>query len=636
MVVKDLDSGVDTVVRSERYDQNPDWSPDGTRIVFQSADHLRGTYHIYTMDPDGSNVAQLTHDEGWLNIGPRWSPDGSKIAFVSDRDGPSREQVFHLYIMDANGDNLTQLTADETYMDGAFSWSPDGTHIAVARSVGLGPPHIFVIRSDGSGALQITDSDAWEASPAWSPDGTRIAFHADVGGNLDIYAVDVPAGVLNTAPSATADQESAIVNEGQMAANSGAVSDPDGDTVTLNASIGAVTNHSDGTWSWSFETSDGPIESQTVTIYADDGNGGEASVSFDLLVNNVDPTIALTGRALVDEGDTESYSYTLSDPGADTFTLVSANCGADGEPSNSTFDPNTGTGSFDCTFPDGPATTGISVTVEDDDGGSGSDSILVTVSNVAPTIDSLTVPWEVPINIDQHASFTVDVVFNDRAGAYDAPYVCAFDLDYDGVTFESDVVVPYVAGTSCSTALIYVEPGVYTVKVIVTDKDGGSGSATATDYIVIYNPEGGFVTGGGWIWSEPGWCQLDEVCTGAEGKANFGFVSKYKKGASVPTGNTEFNFKAGVLNFHSDTYQWLVVNQDGTNAQYKGAGTINGDVAPNGRAYKLMLWAGDLDPAGDDTFRIKIWYEAGGSEVVVYDNGFYQAIGGGNIVVHTK
>jgi len=113
------------------------------------------------------------------------------------------------------------------------------------------------------------------------------------------------------------------------------------------------------------------------------------------------------------------------------------------------------------------------------------------------------------------------------------------------------------------------------------------------------------------------------------GKASFGFVSKYKKGASVPTGNTEFQFKAGDLNFHSDVYQWLVVNQGGANAQFKGSGTINGE-----GDYKFMLWAGDGDP---DTFRIKIWEEMGdGGETVVYDNGFGQAIEGGNIVIHGR
>ena len=111
-----------------------------------------------------------------------------------------------------------------------------------------------------------------------------------------------------------------------------------------------------------------------------------------------------------------------------------------------------------------------------------------------------------------------------------------------------------------------------------------------------------------------------------EGKATFGFVSKYKKGATVPDGNTEFQFKAGDLNFHSTSYEWLVVNQGGTNAQFKGYGTING--AGN---YGFMLWAGDGAP---DTFRIKIWDAT--TEVVVYDNGPDQAIGGGSIVVHKK
>jgi hypothetical protein len=73
----------------------------------------------------------------------------------------------------------------------------------------------------------------------------------------------------------------------------------------------------------------------------------------------------------------------------------------------------------------------------------------------------------------------------------------------------------------------------------------------------------------------------------------------------------------------------LVVNQNGENAQFKGSGTING-----ASIYKFMLWAGDDDL---DTFRIKIWEEAGEEgETVVYDNGFDQAIEGGNIVIHTK
>jgi hypothetical protein len=81
-------------------------------------------------------------------------------------------------------------------------------------------------------------------------------------------------------------------------------------------------------------------------------------------------------------------------------------------------------------------------------------------------------------------------------------------------------------------------------------------------------------------------------------------------------------------------YEWLVVNQAGTNAQFKGSGTVNGSLDPNGKPDKFMLWAGDGSP---DTFRIKIWWkDAAGEEHVVYDNGLNQAIGSGSIVIHSK
>jgi hypothetical protein len=116
------------------------------------------------------------------------------------------------------------------------------------------------------------------------------------------------------------------------------------------------------------------------------------------------------------------------------------------------------------------------------------------------------------------------------------------------------------------------------------------------------------------------------------GKANFGFVSKYKKGADTPTGNTEFQFHAAGLNFHSSSYDWLVVTGSDF-AKFKGVGTINGE-----GEYKFMLWAGDgTGTDGADTFRIRIWTEDEfGVETDVYDNGMDQDIGGGSIVVHTK
>lgn len=179
------------------------------------------------------------------------------------------------------------------------------------------------------------------------------------------------------------------------------------------------------------------------------------------------------------------------------------------------------------------------------------------------------------------------------------------------------------SGTGASPSHTYTDPGIYDVCLTVSD---GVYSDTECTLAIVYDPSAGFVTGGGWINSPEGAYRPDPLLTG---KANFGFVAKYKKGASEPDGQTEFQFQVADLNFHSSSYQWMVVT--GSNyARFKGLGTINGM-----GNYKFMIWAGDGIP---DTFRIKIWEEDenNGVETVIYDNGSDQAIAGGSIVIHAK
>ncbi len=173
----------------------------------------------------------------------------------------------------------------------------------------------------------------------------------------------------------------------------------------------------------------------------------------------------------------------------------------------------------------------------------------------------------------------------------------------------------------------YGEAGIYTVTLSVTDPDNLSDTASY-QYVVVYDPNGGFVSGGGWIDSPAGAYIANDSLSG---KANFGFVSKYIKGKQAPTGTTEFQFKTTGLNFHSGHYYWLVVT-GGDTAMFSGSGTINGLLAPNGEPYNFKIWAYDGQP---DTFRIRIWWEDnGGAEHDIYDNGAHQSLGGGSIVVH--
>ena len=191
-----------------------------------------------------------------------------------------------------------------------------------------------------------------------------------------------------------ANSASVTVSEGATANNTGTWSDANpGNTVTLSASVGTVVKagtNALGTWSWSFGTSDGPDQTQTVTITANDGQGGSTSTTFGLTVNNVAPTVALsTANDLsVNEGPAQhTYSYTISDPGADTVTSVSTSCGANGVKVTGS-DTNTDTsGSFKCTFADGPASSTVSAQATDSDGEAGNTATqTVSVANVAPTV----------------------------------------------------------------------------------------------------------------------------------------------------------------------------------------------------------------------------------------------------------
>jgi hypothetical protein len=181
------------------------------------------------------------------------------------------------------------------------------------------------------------------------------------------------------------------------------------------------------------------------------------------------------------------------------------------------------------------------------------------------------------------------------------------------------------------------EAGIFELALTVTDPGGLS--HTYTTMMVVYDDEAGSVTGGGWIMSPEGACQFGECGENTTGKANFGFVSKCKRGADSPTGQTEFQFKAGGLDFHSSSYEWLVIA--GANAKYKGMGTIKGDGNYGFMRTATDAAVNDHDAHDVDLFRIKTWDKNSG-DTVVYDNKMgadengYDGteIGGGNIKVH--
>jgi Tol biopolymer transport system component len=161
---------------------DPAWSPDGTKIAYQSGPAL--VYSIWVMNADGSGAHQVT--SGPTDFFPDWSPDGSEIAFSRLGTGAG------LYVVNADGTGTpTQLT--NGLEDGYPSWSPDGTKIAFARSGTAS--HLFVLTVATLSVTQLSISGTtFEIQPCWSPDGSQIVFADLTLGHPAIYVVSANGG----------------------------------------------------------------------------------------------------------------------------------------------------------------------------------------------------------------------------------------------------------------------------------------------------------------------------------------------------------------------------------------------------------------------------------------------------------
>lgn len=168
----------------------PSWSPDGTRVLFSSTRHDPEIEHcegisgqeflcptdVYAMDADGSSVTRLTSDDT-AEFQPVWSPIGDRIAFVRSNGGTGGEAPL-IFTMNPDGTNVRQVSSGEGGSDFSPSWSPDGSQIAF---VGFRWEDwaIWVVNADGTDEHELQfggEVGAWFANrPVWSPDGTLIA-----------------------------------------------------------------------------------------------------------------------------------------------------------------------------------------------------------------------------------------------------------------------------------------------------------------------------------------------------------------------------------------------------------------------------------------------------------------------------
>ena len=454
-----------------------------------------------------------------------------------------------------------------------------------------------------SGTLTVTDS-------------TISGNSANAGGGIATYGT-VTTVTNSTLSGNTADSDGGgIFNRGTMTVTNSTISGNSvGDPIFSSSRGGGIFNG--GTMTVTNSTISG--NSASIGVNSRGGgifNGGTVTVTNSLFTANTAPHSAnCAGGPDADSSNiVEDNDGCGGSSGAVQKTAAEINLGplADNGGPTLTHALLPGSVAIDFLAPDGSGNCSLATDqrgVTRPQGGGCDVGAYEVVQNQAPTADP---------NGPYLGAVNESIAF-DGGGSYDPdgdPLSYAWEFGDDS------------SGSGVMPDHSYVEAGIY--NVCLTVDDGTVGSPEVCTMAVVYDPSGGFVTGGGWIDSPAGAYTADSLLTG---KATFGFVSKYKKGASVPTGNTEFQFDTGGFNFHSEAYDWLVVNKGGANAQFKGSGTVNDGLDSNGNPYKFMLWAGDGSP---DTFRIKIWWEDNGVESVVYDNGTDQAIGAGSIVVHSK
>ena len=178
--------------------------------------------------------------------------------------------------------------------------------VTITLSTGTLTGNVFPVSSDGSWFGIIT-------LPLDAAAATLTITATDSDGAATDASFELV--VNNVAPSVSADNVLVTVNESETANNAGTYSDLGDDIVTITASTGNVSQDDlTGTWSWTFDTNDGPDQTQTVTITATDSDGAATDTTFELVVNNVAPSVSADNASVtVNESETAANTGTYSD-----------------------------------------------------------------------------------------------------------------------------------------------------------------------------------------------------------------------------------------------------------------------------------------------------------------------------------
>jgi TolB protein len=194
---------------------------------------FRRSGDIWVMNGDGSGAANLTNTD-WPEAEPAWSHDSHRIAYVS-----SKPDEYGIWTMNRDGGNQERLLDPSSVgavLEGKIEWSPDGSRIA------FGGNDIFVVDSDGTNHVRLTDHNATEEAPPWAPAGDKIAFASNMSGMFDVWVMNADGSEpRNLTNDGAEDWTAAWSPDGSKIAFSG-MRNGDWDILVMNSDGSCATN----------------------------------------------------------------------------------------------------------------------------------------------------------------------------------------------------------------------------------------------------------------------------------------------------------------------------------------------------------------------------------------------------------
>jgi len=177
----DKTDSITRLTNNNRYENNPALSSDGAWVAFHAGNESNPlTWEIYILNLQTGVEIQLT-DNNVIDGHPDWSPDGSRIVFASFRDSLGNPSgTADIFVVNTDGTGLIRLT-DSPYEDNDPEWSPDGTLIAFKSTRRTELPareEIYVMNSDGTNVRRLTTTTGWQSDhdPSWAPGSDRIVY----------------------------------------------------------------------------------------------------------------------------------------------------------------------------------------------------------------------------------------------------------------------------------------------------------------------------------------------------------------------------------------------------------------------------------------------------------------------------